>query len=259
MSNIDRIRHSPTPEPRFTPPDSHNPSPADTIIARSYLVGFGLPTELALYIIDLAEYYPVIRGHTCKKARASASQGENNSAAILYAVSEPIPECPDGVRVTPKGVKFTIRSHDQGYTGERGTGGTYNSSYTWFEASILRPSANDPVLPSLPYESHPKPKVNCLSSFHYDLVPSTTNPSPNEEACVWHIQSNLVAQNNEREHEVEWRAGNEQESGPGEGDGKGFLESLKQGDRVGVWARALFPAWINTVNEVAIEVVCVVD
>lgn len=60
-------------------------------------------------------------------------------------------------------------------------------------------------------------------------------------------------------HEVEWRRGAVQEIEPGKGIGKDFVEKLRPGDRVGVWARALYPGWVNHVKEVGVEIVVEVD
>ncbi|OCL08037.1 hypothetical protein AOQ84DRAFT_222279 [Glonium stellatum] len=271
----------------------YTPTSADTLLVRSFLMQLKLPTELALAIIDFADYYPVVRGHEATELHVAASTHRLNSTAVLYAVTDPIPEDTNGARVRVKNVSFELRSHDQGWGGERGCRasnftisasaflhlwlilprmfygesdpltalhhpGTYSGSYTWFEACILRPIPSlytDPL--RLPYTFNPQPTAVCLKPVGYMLVPCST--SGREETVVWHIQSNVCADSREMVHRVEWRPGEVQDILPGRGIGKAFVEKLRPGDRVGVWARALYPGWVNHVKEVSIEVNVVVD
>ncbi|OCK85117.1 hypothetical protein K432DRAFT_67438 [Lepidopterella palustris CBS 459.81] len=253
----------------------YNPTPADTLLVRSYLSRLNLPTELALAIIDFAQYYPLARGHTLGNFTIAASTHRLNSAALLLVVSDPIPSGTKGERLKPRSVKFKLRSHDQGWGGERGCRGrvpshsfhyigTYSGSYTWFEACILRPlpttststSTSRPAL-TLPYTFNPYPTAVCLRPVGFDLVHCSA--SSRETAVMWHIQSNVCASSEEKVHEVEWRRGAVQEIEPGKGIGKDFVEKLRPGDRVGVWARALYPGWVNHVKEVGVEIVVEVD
>ena len=65
----------------------------------------------------------------------------------------------------------------------------------------------------------------------------------------WTVQHNLVAVNQLREHVVEWwndddnssneNEDNDKDDETGKGSGKGFVRTLRPGDRVGILARAL--------------------
>ncbi|KAH7054268.1 hypothetical protein B0J12DRAFT_777755 [Macrophomina phaseolina] len=78
---------------------------------------------------------------------------------------------------------------------------------------------------------------------------------------LWKLQANLVAGEAYRVHEGEWwKVGEERQrewggdENEGRGDGAGFADVLRPGDRVGVWARAMLPGWVNDVDEVKVEV-----
>lgn len=63
-------------------------------------------------------------------------------------------------------------------------------------------------------------------------------------SLVWKLQSNLVACKEYLVHGGEWRRTGEQGEGEqegdrGSGDGLGFMDLMKAGDRVGIWARAM--------------------
>src|ERR1700722_4067586 len=70
----------------------YNPTSAETLLVRSLLIQRKLPTELALAVIDLADSYPVVYGHEATELNVPASTHRLNSAAVLYAVTNPIPE-----------------------------------------------------------------------------------------------------------------------------------------------------------------------
>lgn len=95
-------------------------------------------------------------------------------------------------------------------------------------------------------------------AFRHDL-------HPNEDHK---IQANVLARRTFTDHRVEWRwtddidpsgsdARLEQlvKAGHGTGTGNGeFVRSLTLGDVVTVWGRARFPAWVNFVERVRVDV-----
>lgn len=126
----------------------YNPTSAETLLVRSLLTQLKLPTELALAIIDLADYYPMVRGHEATELNVPASTHRLNSAAVLYAVTDPIPESVNGERIRTRSVSFELRSHDQGWGGDRGCRGMVSSQLNNSRAGISMPSP--PLLCSLP-------------------------------------------------------------------------------------------------------------
>lgn len=127
----------------------YNPTSAETLLVRSLLIQLKLPTELALAVIDLADYYPGVRGHEATELDVPASTHRLNSAAVLYAVTNPIPESVNGERVRARSVSFELRSHDQGWGGDRACRGIVSSQLSNCRAGISMPFL--PLLYSLPF------------------------------------------------------------------------------------------------------------
>ena len=123
----------------------YNPTSAETLFVRSLLIQLRLPTELALAIIDFADYYPVVRGHEATELDVAANTHRLNSAAVLYAVTNPIPESINGERIRTRSVSFELRSHDQGWGGDRGCRGMVSSQLINCRAGISLP------FPPLPF------------------------------------------------------------------------------------------------------------
>ena len=129
-----------------------------------------------------------------------------------------------------------------------GGNGNYHNSHTWFEASILRPVSipSDPAIEDV----HSDGKMRLCP------IPPTSHqwflqkehqfiPTPDGRGIVWHVHNNVTAQEDPSERRVKWRAGERLELGEdkesmriGMGDGEGFVQSLRSGDRVALWARA---------------------
>ncbi|KAK8229030.1 hypothetical protein HDK90DRAFT_468528 [Phyllosticta capitalensis] len=243
-----------------------------------------LPIELVISILDYAEYWPVLaRAERHDRVRYTAATTPGNSVADLYLASPPlpVPEGEDGelVRATPREVRFCIRSRDQGWVSQDRRGlaigcrsvHPYEHSYSWFDASIIRPTSSigpstaiPPALPHLDYDTNPVAKpadaVQQFASASLRFVPRTLAKQreneetglleevhETEEVGLWKLQSNRVAERGYRVHRILWKEGDG-------GDADGFVEALQAGDKVGVWARAMFPGWANEVDGMAIEV-----
>ena len=127
----------------------YNPTSAETLLVRSLLIRLKLPTELALTIIDFADYYPVVRGHEATELDVPASTHRLNSAAVLYAVTNPVPGSVNGERIRTRSVSFELRSHDQGWGGDSGCRGMVSLQLSNCRAGISMPSM--PLLCSLSF------------------------------------------------------------------------------------------------------------
>ena len=127
----------------------YNPTSAETLLVRSLLMQLKLPTELALAVIDFADYYPMVRGHEATELNVPASTHRLNSAAVLYAVTNPIPASANGERIRTRSVSFELRSHDQGWCEDRGCRGMVSSQLSNCRAGISTPFL--PPLCSLPF------------------------------------------------------------------------------------------------------------
>ena len=78
---------------------------------------------------------------------------------------------------------------------------------------------------------------------------------PNGDDFVWHVQANRMAKFGFKRHVVEWRSGEvtKPENVNESGSGAGFLDSLRPGDRVGLWMRAMHAGWDNYLKEASIK------
>lgn len=104
------------------------------------------------------------------------------------------------------GAIFTFRSQDQGWSSDnRMHHGTYDHSWTWMEASIIRDTDVE------------------LSEKRWELQ---RNRHAGREAENYRIEL-------EKDHEM--------------------LTFLREGDKIALWARALYPGWRNFVHEAKIE------
>lgn len=191
-------------------------------------------------------------------------------------------------------IVFTFTSHDQGWGGgRREYKGTYQGSYTWFEAGLERFDKNEILPKGLSQEGpamsehtganesesgdpsghatetdarpYPYLPVSSLRSIHPPLNPDrpglyhSLTPSPD-----WLIQCNRTAIGEYTTHRVEWSWKDDEnpltaqqlnEAGRGEHTGNGeFVRNLKLGDVVTVWAHARFNGWVNHVRDAKIDI-----
>lgn len=224
---------------------------ASVVEARKILVHLRLPMELALQVLEHAEYWP---------ARSFASRATGTRVAATMMRSSAAGLCVDadvfnadavqslrqpGEQLRVKAVSFRIRSRDQGWTSEP-TRGSFSTS-SWLEVSILRgvDGPNTELPPSCYVDSlfeNPSSFAARVAPLGWRLVArpedAEQGPQGGEGALAWYLQGNRVATGGKVEgYVVRWtREGCEGNEGCGSGEG--FLEELREGDRVLVWARA---------------------
>ncbi|KAJ8089253.1 hypothetical protein PM082_014501 [Marasmius tenuissimus] len=226
-----------------------------------------LPPELASIIISLAQYHAriVVHRHATivyeSKDYFDIEIG-HTSVAGLYLISPPIPSPEEALRV--KSVKFRMLASDQGRSSNGGDG-TYHNSYTWFEATILQPTTTS-SLDILNFEDSWPNGVRLTSATPSDALDVLREHgvqfrSTMDERVVWKVHNNITARSEPQEYCVEWVAGEkvdlteEKEGmGIGMGDGEGFVQSLKHGDKIALWARATRQGTINRVGEASIVI-----
>ncbi len=123
-------------------------------------------------------------------------------------------------------VVYTFRSRDQGWSSYPNQHGTYEGSFTWFEASLTRPIGTDLI----------------EAERHVQLQVKTA-----KERTRYELQRNRHAGRDPENyrHELEL-------------DHK-LLQHAEEGDSVLLWARATFPGWENRLFNASIEVWCVDD
>ena len=89
---------------------------------RWLLSSLDIPTELVLYIMDLADYHPTLRAERKDAMHVEAGWLYDTEAcwgAALYLVSPPIPSYPGDSYCKVKTVSWTLEGHDQGWADER--------------------------------------------------------------------------------------------------------------------------------------------
>ncbi|CAD6444105.1 af724416-380e-4b7f-9561-d406b960dbf8 [Sclerotinia trifoliorum] len=180
---------------------------------------------------------------------------------------------------------FRIRSRDQGWGGVRADKGTYRGSYTWFDVGLERTYATrqDPHFRPYDYTQESSNEIVCGVQT---IIPEVVQPNPDDvpenhrdstatyPATFKHklnpdtkvLQKNKTATAIPENHVITWRfndnihpespeADKLEEQGRGRDTGNGeFVRNLRIGDVVTLWAKARYPGWANTIEDVSIEV-----
>ena len=150
-----------------TPIGPFKPAIIDVLKLQRYLLQASsnrLPIDLIDDIVDFAEYWPHV---SASKHNSLVARGATAYADVLAIRTPPICALathgsdrdrlglPEPTRLHPaRKIVFTIRSHDQGWSGEESKG-TYRNSYTWFDAQIdkqFRPMPGEGRLSDVPWE-----------------------------------------------------------------------------------------------------------
>ncbi|KAF2446360.1 hypothetical protein P171DRAFT_471902 [Karstenula rhodostoma CBS 690.94] len=255
------------------------PTAPDIRATRILLHHFNLPTELILLILDHARYWTA---HTTFRASKLClldwNHSLHHSTAVAY-LSAPVSLRPTRTGETPKvrEVAFRTLSHDQGWTSEP-TQDTYRTS-SWFEVSVVQ---GLPLSNVTPYTDVERARVHCVDSgfmrrsggeveeqrMHCGEMRRVTREgdegTPEEGTHAWWVQGNRVAAASGDlegrecavENRVRWgcRAAPVWEGNEGAGRGEGFVDCLRDGDWIVLWARAKRRGWENHVYEASIEI-----
>lgn len=157
-----------------TQPGTFEPSPMDVIVARAILSqGLKLPHEIALSILDFAEYWPHTSTVLDHPITVNSGRGREDQFVLRckplglikkvhyddhyysFTTTPALPLSEDGhhplsqyqkwiggptdcLEHPCRKIVFTIQSRDQGWGGSRQDRGTYRGSWTWFEAGLER-------------------------------------------------------------------------------------------------------------------------
>ncbi|KAH7903140.1 hypothetical protein BJ138DRAFT_199951 [Hygrophoropsis aurantiaca] len=162
-------------------------------------------------------------------------------------------------------IVFKLWSKDQGWSNEPNNHGTYQESYTWFDAGIEAPKSdnitpNDPISWPVHLIAHPSDSSSRLSSFEF----ITENQTPFLPPPTT-LQRNVHAKKSVHNHSVVWHYLDCVEEGSADaieagerGQGwKSFdgtlVRGMKAGDCITLWMRARFPGWAMHVSKVTID------
>ncbi|KAM0277499.1 hypothetical protein ACHAQH_005777 [Verticillium albo-atrum] len=281
-----------------------HPKAIDVLVVKAILTkATNFPPEILDMIIDHAEYWPcseTFMDYTgANKVRISAGRaghaaedrlllrtppvGFTTSAVADLNTwnSRPAPTQPltraaspeqlmKVVKTAPaltnpvRKVVFKLRSSDQGWGGERENHGTFQRSWTWFEAGLEKIEASDE-------------EVDAFRPEHLRPVYPLTEEKPWGDGTrtyvhqlhanqKYKIQCNRTCTRGVNNYEITWRWTDNIEpdspaaeelaaQGRGTATGSGeFVRSLQLGDVITVWGKSRFPGWANNVETVAVEV-----
>ncbi|KAJ4854908.1 uncharacterized protein T069G_10466 [Trichoderma breve] len=166
-------------------------------------------------------------------------------------------------------IVFRIRSHDQGWTTDERTG-PFIDAKTWFEAGIERFDASHECERCPDIKKLPICKLRVVEPKPENSVSHNGDPGYRYGHSPWkgprEILRNKVASSEWTNYEVTWTCWDvvapgskeaqkamEEGKGPMDGDGQ-FVRSLKLGDVITVWGRAMHRGWVNVVDTVEMDV-----
>jgi hypothetical protein len=105
----------------------------------SFVLRQKLPRELVVPILNYAECW--MRSAYIREEEVIVEEGNFNGGNCRYLCSEPIgSDGLTGIRPVKK-VVFVLESHDQGWSSYPDNHGTYEDSWTWFEAQAVNAEA----------------------------------------------------------------------------------------------------------------------
>lgn len=134
-----------------------------------------------------------------------------------------------------RSVVFTFTSHDQGWSSFYSNHGTYENSWTWFDVVVGSGGTGSSIVTDLDRleledddDWGPDPEIQ--SRFHW------------AEKKIQRLQSNRHASRVAEAYRFELEVG------------QGILQDLKEGDEIALLASAVFPGWVNNIEEAAMEI-----
>ena len=182
----------------------------------------------------------------------SSASSLNSAATGLYLTTPPIlltPTSSPGHELQAKWITFHIcgaadddELRSSGDTRSRSNAtssgyATYQNSQSWYDASILRPitkkAVREPLEEIIPSER------NDIANFHPLLKEKGWALVEYKDKLAWRVHKTLTSHSQPTWYSVTWIEGVPKEVGNplAMGNGAGFLENLREGDRVALWVR----------------------
>ncbi|UKZ79862.1 hypothetical protein TrVFT333_007625 [Trichoderma virens FT-333] len=235
------------------------PTLSDVLVVRAMLSQSVILPELVATILDYAEYWArsSTRAHVDLSIRAKqVGNGEFDF----------------------QGSRFLLRSYPVGLTEnaveDEDTGnerpGPFIAAKTWFEAGIERFNAGHECEQCQDIRQLPLCKLAAVEPRPESTVSRSGVTEYRYEHSPWkgprEILRNKMASSEWTDYEVTWtcwdvvapnskEAQQAMEEGKGKMDGDGqFVRSLKLGDVITVWGRAMHRGWVNVVDTVEMDV-----
>ncbi|KAF8992151.1 hypothetical protein BDQ17DRAFT_1369862 [Cyathus striatus] len=246
-------------------PTLFRPREEDVHILHGYFLNL-LPAEVISIILDKAEYWPrQIARYTTNRQRDRTSR-----STWVYLTAPSVPQTLPHNSV--KKIVFWIKSHEMGYHQSgvpaylewavliiyQGEASQRSTEYSGFihrnrdlSAEGLGEESFFKVLRAREEIRRGKrrpPTEEELEAAHIDLV-----PNPVDGRAIWPIL--CTSSNTGQWYKVEWRRKiEESEEDAEQVRGASFVQSVLPGDRVGIIAKAHFYGWVNSVDEIVVEV-----
>ncbi|KAG6910348.1 hypothetical protein DXG01_011417 [Tephrocybe rancida] len=220
--------------------DRKDPTDQDVFSAQGILLHF-VPLELADVILNMAQYWPCVSAMSDRLLLVPANHETQNNAAAYYLVTPPVPSYQ---HLEIQMVKFSLSSCDQGWGGDANHYGTYNGSFTWFEAGIIRGAPTDHDV-GRDFEQR---TIRNADEFDADafgrlFAPEVVNSLENNRR--WALQFNIQVSSTIRNHQIAWTkhdiiddAAEASARTKGARTGRGFVGTLTPGDRITLIVRA---------------------
>ncbi|KAJ8294055.1 hypothetical protein OF846_002636 [Rhodotorula toruloides] len=213
-----------------------------------------LPPELAVQIIDAAEYYPSFVSSWEGDVTVSAGPaGHRQNIDLLQ--TPPIPAFPGAAEHAVRRIRVTTVSRDQGFTSFSQYRGTREASSSWFELEIRRPRARRSPPDERSTSAAPSNQQSSASTPLPDSVSPTANPAtqpdhPYETISTLRLHSNIHGHYAFTTHSLTL---SDLPSSPDRA-AAAFVRRIREGDRLVVVACAMYPLWENVVRGCAVEV-----
>jgi len=195
------------------------PTQSDVFAVRDFLLDF-VPAEVALIIVDLAEYWPQLSATRESLSGPNSLSGVKRDDEWCYLVSPPLPYYP-GTITAAREITFSI---------ECGAACTFDkicSSYTLFNAAIVKSTDLSRKTLYEPLEANPERHVRS------GMISDPSRWLVKDIPLGWAVGS--------REKLV-W---DDQES---------LLRNLASGDRVALMIKGVRPGWMNCIYDVSVDI-----
>ncbi|GAA5988452.1 hypothetical protein JCM11641_005348 [Rhodosporidiobolus odoratus] len=267
---------------------SYTPTYGHVHQALSILVaGRHLPPEIAIHVLNLAEYHPTlvsISNILPSQSVMIRSSPTGEKVSKVLNVSDELPSWEGAPTEVVSRIKVKTNSRDQGFSSFPEYHGTRQASSSWFELVLLRPDHSTPQTPAAARDSpvsasqstaEPPPPLPLPipgafpSSFVASAPGSPPNPHSQHErgrgkqsykpVLSTRLHSNIHASQSFSTFElcippltsdVGDAPEEEEEEDAAERTRQrlSLLRAARAGDRIAVTASAQFPAWVNCIK-----------
>ena len=201
---------SPPPDPR--PWTTHDANiTLHQCLSTSTLTRRALPSEIILQILDHPTRWIYVHSVNCSNQGHQPVNGQILATDPISAYSV----------ARLRSIVYSFQSQDQGWSSYTEHHGTYDASWTWFEAGLTR------FAEQIPEQEDSTREQELRAEKERERYELQRNRHAGREPEDYRIEL-------DRDHEL--------------------LRRVEDGDRLALWARAMFPGWKNWVHHARIDV-----